>query len=42
MKIELKLSGADDAHIIKNLWPLYQDETSEFELLKPNSHGVLG
>jgi predicted acetyltransferase len=42
MKIELKLSGAEDAHIIKNLWPLYQHETSEFELLKPNSHGVFG
>lgn len=42
MKIELKLSGADDAHIIKNLWPLYQHEVSQFDGCKPNRHGVFG
>mgnify|MGYP002632908923 CR=1 FL=1 len=42
MKIELKLTDAKDAHIIKNLWPLYQHETSVFGGCKPNAHGIFG
>ena len=43
MNIELRLSGEKDAYIIKNLWPLYQHEVSEFESsLVPNRHGLFG
>ena len=42
MKCELRLSGDDDAHIIRNLWPLYQHELSEFDGSTPNSHGLFG
>jgi predicted acetyltransferase len=42
MKIELKLSGDEDAYIVKNLWPLYQHEVSEFDACKPNRHGLFG
>ena len=41
MNVELKLSSADDSHIIKNLWPLYAHEVSEFDRALPNRHGVL-
>ncbi len=41
MNVELKLSSAGDSQIIKNLWPLYAHEVSEFERVPPNSHGVL-
>jgi len=42
MNVELKLSDDGDAHIIKNLFPLYQHEVSEFEEDKPNRHGIFG
>ncbi|MBX2996965.1 MAG: hypothetical protein KF893_00535 [Caldilineaceae bacterium] len=42
MNIELKLSTHQDAHIIKNLWPLYQHDISEFDASKPNRHGLFG
>ncbi len=42
MKIELKLSSTEDAHIIKNLWPLYQHDVSAFDGCKPNRHGLFG
>ncbi len=42
MEIELRLSTAEDAHVIKNLWPLYQHEVSEFDSSKPNPHGLFG
>jgi predicted acetyltransferase len=42
MNVELKLSSNGDAHIIKNLWPLYQHDVSEFDGSKPNRHGVFG
>jgi aminoglycoside 6'-N-acetyltransferase I len=42
MNIELKLSTDQDAHIIKNLWPLYQHDVSEFDASKPNRHGLFG
>jgi len=41
MKVELKLTDEKDAHIIKNLFPLYQHEVSEFEGCKPNRHGLV-
>lgn len=41
MNVELKLSDDGDAHIIQNLFPLYQHEVSEFEELRANRHGVL-
>ena len=40
MKVELKLSIAGDAHIIKNLWLLYQHELSEFDSCEPSGHGL--
>src|SRR5262245_44490524 len=37
VNIEMKLSDDEDAHIVKNLWPLYQHDVSEFETsLVPN------
>ena len=42
MKVELKLSGEKDAHIIRNLWPLYQHDVSEFASSIPNRHGLFG
>ena len=42
MDVQLKLSTQDDAHIIKNLWPLYQHEVSEFDGQRPNAHGLFG
>jgi aminoglycoside 6'-N-acetyltransferase I len=43
VNIELKLSDAADAHIIQNLWPLYQHDVSEFEKsLVSNRHGLFG
>lgn len=40
MKVELRLSAGDDAQVIKNLWPLYQHEVSEFDGARTNRHGV--
>src|SRR5690349_2970926 len=40
MNVELKLSGEEEAQIIKNLWPLYQHDVSEFDRAVPNRHGV--
>ena len=42
MNVELKLSEDEDAHIIKNLWPLYQHDISEFHGSVPNRHGLFG
>jgi aminoglycoside 6'-N-acetyltransferase I len=43
VNIEVKLSDDEDAYIIKNLWPLYQHDVSEFErTLLPNRHGLFG
>ncbi len=42
MNVSLKLSNEQDAHIIKNLWPLYQHDVSEFDKDKPNKHGLFG
>lgn len=39
-KVRLKLSTRDDAHVIKNLWPLYQHDVSKFDGAIPNRHGV--
>ena len=41
MDVELKLSSLEDAHMIKNLWPLYLHDISQFEGVGPNQHGVL-
>lgn len=38
----LTLSTASDAHAIKNLWPLYLHDISEFDRRVPNAHGVIG
>jgi predicted acetyltransferase len=40
MKVELIHSGHEDAHIIKNLWPLYLHDISEFDGTMPNRHGL--
>jgi aminoglycoside 6'-N-acetyltransferase I len=41
VNIEVKLSDAADAHIIKNLWPAYQHDVSEFDSRQvPNHHGL--
>jgi predicted acetyltransferase len=43
VKIEVHLSDDQDAYIIKNLWPLYQHEVSEFDSsIVPNRHGLFG
>lgn len=42
MNVELKLSDAEDAYIIKNLWPLYQHDASEFDARVPDHHGLFG
>ncbi|MCA9284660.1 MAG: hypothetical protein KDA22_05580 [Phycisphaerales bacterium] len=42
MSVELKLSDATDAHVIQNLWPLYQHDVSEFASSIPNRHGLFG
>jgi mannose-6-phosphate isomerase-like protein (cupin superfamily) len=40
VNIEIKLFGAEDAHVINNLWPLYQHDVSAHEpSLVPNGHG---
>jgi aminoglycoside 6'-N-acetyltransferase I len=41
VKVELKLMSPDDAQVIKNLWPLYLHDLSEFDGSVLNSHGVL-
>lgn len=38
--VELRLSTGADAHIIQNLWPLYQHDLSAFEGNVPNRHGI--
>lgn len=40
MDVKLKLSADDDARVIRNLWPLYQHDLSEFDGTVPNRHGV--
>lgn len=43
MNVELRLSSSEDAHVIRNLWPLYQHDVSEFDpSLVPNRHGLFG
>ena len=44
MKVDLRLSSDEDGYIIKNLWPLYQHDVSEFDagMPKPNRHGLFG
>lgn len=41
-RTQLQLSSASNAHIIQNLWPLYQHELSEFDGNRPNAHGLFG
>ena len=43
MNTQLTLTSHVDAYIIKNLWPLYQHDVSEFSAdLGPNRHGLVG
>ncbi len=42
MNVELKLTDRDDAYIVKNLWPLYVNDISEFDGRRPNKHGIVG
>ncbi|MFC1736381.1 GNAT family N-acetyltransferase [Candidatus Hydrogenedentota bacterium] len=42
MRVELKPSNNEDAHIIKNLYPLYLHDISEFDGNTPNRHGLIG
>lgn len=40
--VELRRTELEvDAHVIRNLWPLYQHDVSEFEGMTPNRHGIL-
>jgi len=41
MNVTTTLSTADDAYIVKNLFPLYVHDLSEFSGERPNVHGVL-
>jgi aminoglycoside 6'-N-acetyltransferase I len=40
MKVELQLGAGELAQVIKNLWPLYQHDLSEFDGAVPNRHGI--
>ena len=40
VNVELKLSTGDDAQVIRNLWPLYQHDLSEFDGAVPNRYGI--
>ena len=40
--VQLQLASVADAHVIQNLWPLYQHEISEFDGGRPNRHGIFG
>jgi aminoglycoside 6'-N-acetyltransferase I len=40
MKVELTLHADGHAQTIKNLWPLYQHDVSEFDGAVPNRHGI--
>ena len=42
MKVEVRLTTDNDAYIIKNLYPLYLHDLSEFDGSLPNSHGLIG
>ena len=42
MNVELKLPEDEDAYIIKNLWPPYQHDISEFHGSVLNRHGLFG
>jgi aminoglycoside 6'-N-acetyltransferase I len=39
--VELRLSDEEDAYIIRNLWPLYLHDVSEFDGCRPNRHGIV-
>ena len=41
MQVELVLTGSGDAHVIRNLWPLYLHDVSAFDGRRPNAHGLL-
>jgi aminoglycoside 6'-N-acetyltransferase I len=41
MNVATILSTANDAYIVKNLYPLYLHDLSEFSGEKPNQHGIL-
>ena len=40
MTVDLRLSTTDDAQTVRNLWPLYQHDLSEFDGAVPNVHGI--
>lgn len=40
MHVDLKLTDDAEARIIKNLWPLYVHDISEFDGSTPNPHGL--
>jgi aminoglycoside 6'-N-acetyltransferase I len=43
VNVQLRLSSSADAYVIKNLWPLYQHDVSEFATdLVINRHGLFG
>lgn len=41
MSVVLRLTDERDAGVIKNLWPLYVHDLSEFDGRTPNRHGLL-
>jgi len=41
MDVKIILSTTHDAYIIKNMYPLYLHDLSQFSGAKPNEHGVL-
>ena len=42
MKTTLTLSSNEDAHLIKNFWPLYVHDIAAYEPMQTNTHGLLG
>ena len=39
---KLELTTSEDAHTIRNLWPLYVHDISTYDGQAPNPHGVFG
>jgi predicted acetyltransferase len=43
VNVVVKLSDAEDAHVIKNLWPPYQHDVAQFDASQvTNRHGLYG
>ena len=40
LNVELRLAADEDVEVIRNLWPLYQHDLSQFDGAVPNRHGI--